>query len=165
MGNGYIPGSLLWEKKARDFAMVYHEGAFNKYSNEKAWAHAYRVVYHLSKAGCGIKTRVVGWLHDTVEDTSATLELIEAAFDREIRDAVDAITHRPGESLDDYYKRVGMNKLALEVKLLGDLADNTDPERRALLSPPVRERLGEKYLKAYRTLVPYVSRYPNFGKA
>ena len=86
----------------------------------------------------------VAWLHDVVEDTDVTLDDLRLDFDGSIVAAVDAITRRPGEHSFNYYMRVRANQLALKVKL-ADIADNTDPERLALLPPKVRERLERKY--------------------
>lgn len=44
---------------------------------------------------------VVGWLHDTVEDTTVTIEEIESHFGPETAASVDAISRHPGESWSD----------------------------------------------------------------
>ena len=41
--------------------------------------------------------RIVAVLHDVIEDADYTLADIEDRFDREISDAVDALTKRGGE--------------------------------------------------------------------
>ena len=72
--------------------------------------------------------QVVGWLHDTVEDTALTLSEIEAAFGAETAAAVDAISRRAGESWDDYLDRVKQNPVARKVKI-SDLIDNSNLSR------------------------------------
>ena len=44
------------------------------------------------------EAQVVGWLHDTVEDTALTLDEIEARFGPETAAAVDAISRRVSSS-------------------------------------------------------------------
>jgi hypothetical protein len=62
-----------------------------------------------------------------------------------------AISRRPEETPESYYKRVRANPLALEVKA-ADIADNTDPARLAALDDDIRERLVEKYAAARHLL-------------
>lgn len=95
--------------------------------------------------------RAVAWLHDVVEDTPVTLGDLERQFPAEIVAAVDAMTKRPGEDLDTYYRRVASNKLARAVKN-ADLDDNTDPERTAQLDSSTRQRLATKYSYARSVL-------------
>lgn len=98
-----------------------------------------------------IVARGIAWLHDVVEDTDVTLEEIRAQFGPEVADGVDAITHRPGEPREDYYRRVAANPTALLVKG-ADLDDNGDPERLAMLDAATRVRLEAKYAKARTAL-------------
>lgn len=93
----------------------------------------------------------VAWLHDLVEDTAMTLDDLRAEFDEVVAAAVDAITRRDGEHSLNYYARVRANPLALKVKY-ADLADNTDPDRLALLEPDRQERLAKKYSLAETAL-------------
>lgn len=66
-------------------------------------------------------------------------------------DAVDAVTKRSGEAVEDYFARVRADRLAVIVKT-ADLADNTDPARQAALDDATRVRLAEKYRRAYELL-------------
>lgn len=92
------------------------------------------------------------WLHDVVEDTGTTLDdLAELGFPKRLVAAVDAITRKPGEPSDTYYARVAASPIALVVKF-ADLADNSDPERLALLDPLTGDRLRAKYDHAEATL-------------
>lgn len=91
--------------------------------------------------------QTVAWLHDVVEDTGTTLADLATTFPPHVVAAVDAITKHPGQALEDYYRVVSSNPLALAVKH-ADLDDNTDPERTAALDPATRERLAQKYAKA-----------------
>lgn len=95
----------------------------------------------------------VAWLHDIVEDTDCTLaDLYELGFSDEIVHAVDAITQREGESLDDYWARVKANPIARAVKVKGDIPDNSDPMRLEFLPPHLQEKLTLKYRRALEAL-------------
>lgn len=95
--------------------------------------------------------QVVGWLHDVIEDAGFPLEEVDRLFGPEAAAAVDAITHRKGETRDDYYARVAANVTAVRVKV-ADLGTNTDPWRTRLLEPKLRARLATKYAHAYEVL-------------
>lgn len=95
--------------------------------------------------------QIVAWLHDVVEDTEVSLEDLRRQFPDFVVDAVDAMSKRTGEPLDDYYARVRADPIARAVKL-ADIADNTDPDRLALLEEPTRLRLLAKYDHARRAL-------------
>lgn len=71
----------------------------------------------------------VAYLHDVVEDTPITLEMLEAeGFPSEIIVAIDAITKRKGEDYEKYLQRVLENPIALRVKL-ADMLHNSDVTR------------------------------------
>ena len=90
-------------------------------------------------------------LHDVVEDTEWTLErLREAGFSDEVLEAVDCLTHREGESYQQFVERVRTNRIARQVKI-ADLEDNMNVRRINQLGPKDLERL-EKYHRAWRVL-------------
>ena len=72
--------------------------------------------------------QVVGWLHDTVEDTALTVGDIARQFGPETAAAVDAISRREGEAWEDYIARVRENPMARRVKI-SDLIDNSNLSR------------------------------------
>lgn len=76
----------------------------------------------------GETERIVAWLHDTVEDTDATIDEIRRLFGDEVAVAVDHLTHRKGEPYMNYIRRVKENELARKVKL-ADLEHNMDLSR------------------------------------
>jgi hypothetical protein len=95
--------------------------------------------------------RIVGVLHDVVEDTSWTLEALrEAGFSNEVVDAVEAVSRREGEDYFDFVLRAGANPLARPVKI-ADLRDNLDLTRIAAPSQRDHERC-ERYRKALALL-------------
>jgi (p)ppGpp synthase/HD superfamily hydrolase len=90
-------------------------------------------------------------LHDVVEDTEWTLErLREAGFSDEVLEAVDCLTHREGESYEQFVERVRTNPIARQIKI-ADLEDNMNVRRINQLGPKDLERL-EKYHRAWRVL-------------
>jgi len=90
--------------------------------------------------------RIVGVLHDAVEDSDLTLDqLVEAGFGAQIVAAIDAITKREGEAYETYLERVMANPIALRVKI-ADMTDNMNIARIAEPTPKDWQRL-EKYRK------------------
>ena len=151
-------------RHAEHVARLAHGNALNKHNGEPYITHVERVVGYLLDADVSPTTLAVGWLHDVVEDTAMTLVGLRAlGFAPEILDAVDAITQRPHEARLDYYARVGPTLSALQVKLLGDMRDNTDPERRKALPQATRDRLDGKYLRGYTTLLTYTRMHRGWG--
>ncbi len=73
------------------------------------------------------KAQVAALLHDLVEDTAVTLEVVERNFGKEIASTVDFLTLREGELYDDYIIRLidGGDISALRVKYCDGL-DNSD---------------------------------------
>lgn len=74
--------------------------------------------------------KIVGWLHDVIEDTDVTMEDLRAqGFDEFLLEALDCVT-KPKVGYDEkaYYDRIKRNPLAKEVKL-ADLKHNSDMSR------------------------------------
>ncbi|MCU4744678.1 HD domain-containing protein [Natronoglomus mannanivorans] len=94
--------------------------------------------------------RIVAVLHDVVEDSDYELEDIEDRFGETVRDAVDALTKRDGESYDDAISRAGANTIARRVKI-ADLEDNMDITRLESFDSDASERL-EKYYRSWKRL-------------
>lgn len=73
--------------------------------------------------------RIVGVLHDVIEDTPVTLAQLQAeGFSERVVCALDALTKQPGESRMDAAARAAADAIALRVKL-SDNADNLDLSR------------------------------------
>ncbi|MBF0402139.1 MAG: GTP pyrophosphokinase [Magnetococcales bacterium] len=89
--------------------------------------------------------KMVALLHDTVEDTSLTLDILrQEGFAEPILNAVDRLTHRPEESYEAYIQRLQQDPLAVQVKLL-DLVDNQDVRRLNPIPSEADQRRLEKY--------------------
>lgn len=90
-------------------------------------------------------------LHDVVEDTSVTLNnLRDEGFDEALLRAIDCLTHRVGESYENYIERVESNAIARQVKI-ADLEDNMDVRRITNLGERDLRRL-EKYTRTWHQL-------------
>ena len=98
--------------------------------------------------------KIVAVLHDVVEDTGVTLaELRAAGFSKTVVDAIDALTKRKNEPLEDSIARVVADPsgLARTVKR-ADVAHNANPERQAGLDEMTRLRLTKKYRRTAELL-------------
>ncbi len=121
-----------------------HRGQLDK-SGADYIAHPARVAARVYERGGTDAAVSAAWLHDVIEDCDVTTsDLLAARITQEVVRAVDSVTKRQGESVEDYCARVRSDPIGLLVKH-ADLADNTSPERTALLAEATRERLAKKY--------------------
>lgn len=129
-------------------AVRHHAGQVDK-SGQPYILHPLRLMLQLEED----EARILAVLHDLVEDTPITLEDLETSgFAPSILRALDCLTHRPGESYEDYILRVMENQSARQVKLL-DLQDNMDL-RRLDHTPGDADWLRlKKYRRAWATLM------------
>ena len=96
----------------------------------------------------------VALLHDTVEDTSVSLEDLRKEFPASVTDAVALLTHEDGTDYFDYVRAIKANPVAKKVKL-ADLAHNSD-QSRCIGSDLTQEKLeywNNKYRKAKEILL------------
>jgi GTP diphosphokinase / guanosine-3',5'-bis(diphosphate) 3'-diphosphatase len=140
--------------KAIELAKIAHEGQLDK-GGSPYIDHPLRVMNALESD----EEKIVGVLHDAVEDSNLTLEDLGAAgFGDRIIEAVDAITKREGEKRKDYLNRVMDNRLALKVKI-ADMSDNADISRIPNPTDKDRERTkiyNKTILKLQKKLKDYV---------
>lgn len=134
-------------QRAIEIATQAHQGQFDK-SGKDYIGHPLRVM----EMGKTDDEKIVGVLHDVVEDTEWTFEALEAeGFSQEVIAALKCVTKlSENENYDDFIERVRRNPLAVAVKL-NDLTDNMDIRRLPYLSDKDVKRL-KKYLKAYKKL-------------
>ncbi len=78
-------------QKAYIYAATAHAGQ-TRLSGEPYLSHPLAVAYLLAQHGFDEFTVCAGLLHDTVEDTKATLEEIDSQFSEEVADIVDGVT-------------------------------------------------------------------------
>ena len=133
--------------KAITLALKAHEGQVDKSGMPYA-GHIMRVM----AAGRTIDEKIVGVLHDVVEDTDWTFDaLLAEGFPVHIVDALRCVTKlSDNEPYDEFIERVKSNPLAIAVKI-NDLADNMDIRRYKELSEWDVKRLW-MYLKVYQEL-------------
>lgn len=94
---------------------------------------------------------IVALLHDTVEDTNITFEVLEKEFSATVIEALKLLTH--DESIDyfDYVRKLKNNPIAKKVKF-ADLYHNSDITR--MENPTEKDwKRKEKYHKAILILL------------
>lgn len=95
--------------------------------------------------------KIVGLLHDVVEDSDYTFDdLQRMGYDETIIAALDCVTSRPDEDYMTFVERAKANPIARRVKL-ADIEDNMDIRRIAVLSIKDIERL-QRYRAAWTLL-------------
>lgn len=98
-----------------------------------------------------VAERIVAVLHDVVEDTEVTLEVLGAeGFLPEVISAVDALTKRQGESRVDAAYRAKQDSIARLVKL-ADNAENMDLSR--IAEPTERDFARLEEYKMVRSIL------------
>jgi (p)ppGpp synthase/HD superfamily hydrolase len=86
-------------------------------------------------------------LHDVIEDTALTIDdLVESGYSADVISAVDRLTHRAGESYEQYIDRVAGNEVACRVKV-ADINENLANNLRSPNSPGNSERI-QRYRRA-----------------
>lgn len=134
-------------QRAIEIAREAHQGQLDKVGRDYI-GHPIRVM----EMGKTEDEKIVGILHDVIEDTDWTFErLAEEGFSQEVIASLRCVTKlSENENYDDFIDRVKKNPLAVAVKI-NDLTDNMDIRRLPYLSDKDVKRL-KKYLKAYKRL-------------
>lgn len=98
--------------KAKLWAIEAHAGQKDKAGKDYFEAH-------VSVVAKGVKgdpvAEAAAFLHDTVEDTTLTMEDIRAAFPKEVADAVEALTRKKGMSYAEYLWHIQQNHTAVNL--------------------------------------------------
>jgi (p)ppGpp synthase/HD superfamily hydrolase len=124
-----------------------HAGQLDK-AGQPYILHPIRVMLRVS----GASERMAAILHDVVEDTPVTLaQLATEGFSKEVLDAVDALTKRPGETRLEAARRAAANPIARVVKL-ADNAENMDFSRISNPTQKDYDRL-EEYKRVREILI------------
>lgn len=111
-------------EKAIEIAVEAHRGQIDK-AGKIYILHPMRVMLR----GKNETEMIVGILHDTIEDTPVTLDMLRAeGFSEEILSALACITKEKGEDYGHFIGRVLTNPLASQVKLY-DIEDNLNRDR------------------------------------
>jgi len=123
-----------------------HQGQVDK-AGTPYILHPLRVMFQVT----GEEEQIVAVLHDTLEDSSITLEdLRREGFPSHILEALTCLTKIPGESYDLFISRVMPNPIARRVKI-ADIRDNMNLSRLPTVTDKDLERL-KKYHHALKTL-------------
>ena len=121
--------------KAYLYALIFHDGQVDKAGIDYI-LHPMRVSSKMEME----TEKIVALLHDTVEDTPATVEQIRSLFGEEVAAAVAAMTKGEEEDYKDYIARLSKNPIAVKVKL-ADLEHNMSIERLPSFTEKDKERV------------------------
>ena len=133
--------------RAKAIATSAHEGQVDK-AGKPYIEHPMRVM----NMGKTVEEKIAGVLHDVVEDSDWTFEMLEKeGIPKDVMDALRCVTKlSEDEDYDHFIERVKPNPLAVKVKL-NDLKDNMDITRLGEVTEKDLARLN-KYIRAYRQL-------------
>ena len=133
-------------ERALQLAVQAHAGQKDK-SGAAYIFHPIRVMMRCTSP----EAKIVGLLHDVVEDTSMTFEELEAeGFSVDVLAALRLLTHASEVPYEDYIQQVKTHPIATEAKL-ADLENNMDIRRLQEVDEKAAKRF-KKYLAAYREL-------------
>lgn len=134
-------------KRAIFIAIDAHGKQLDKYGQPYI-CHPFRVM----DAGVTLEEKIVGILHDVIEDTHLLLtDLLKEGFSEEIIDALHAISRLENESYNHYISRLTKSDLARRVKL-NDLKDNLSMIRASSISNNDIDRM-RRYIDAHNKLI------------
>ena len=133
--------------RSKEIAKAAHEGQVDK-AGKPYIEHPMRVM----KMGKTVEEKIAGVLHDVVEDSEWTFEMLEKeGIPKDVMDALRCVTKlSEDEDYDHFIARVKTNPLAVKVKL-NDLKDNMDITRLDQVTEKDLARLN-KYIRAYKQL-------------
>lgn len=96
--------------------------------------------------------KIIGVLHDVVEDSDWTLEDIEIMFGKTVTERIGIMTHEKGVKYEEYILKISKDPICTIVKI-ADLRDNTSKTRVCQL-PQTDENMKrlKKYFKALKFL-------------
>jgi (p)ppGpp synthase/HD superfamily hydrolase len=96
--------------KAEQLARTAHQGQFRKYTGEPYIVHPEAVANIVASVTDDSVMLAAAWLHDVVEDTSVTIDMIEAGFGPEIASVVADVTNITKKSDGNRQYRKGIEK-------------------------------------------------------
>ena len=109
---------------AKTLAICYHDGQKDRGGKEYI-NHPFWVYKHCS----GRSAKIVALLHDIIEDTECTFEILKnLGFSKRIIKALTAITHTKSMSYENYISICMTDKIARQVKFW-DMIHNSDLTR------------------------------------
>lgn len=126
---------------ALEFARRYHAGQVDRAGVD--YMNHVNMVYDLvsARTDCEV-TRVAAILHDVVEDTDCTIDVIESEFGHDVAVVVGLLTKTKATVLADYYRAIKNDPRASLVKLC-DMMHNSDLNRLAAVTDDDLSRLAK----------------------
>lgn len=112
-------------------------------------------LYYVSDNLESYEEKVVGMLHDVIEDTYVDEKLLIAfGFPKNIVESLLLLTRNKSNSYDEYINNIikSNNLIALKVKK-ADMMHNMNKERLNLLEENIRKKLEKKYTNNYKKIV------------
>ena len=158
--NHYMPGAdLTLIEKAYIFSAKVHQGQV-RHSGEPYLVHPLAVAAILADMRLDLATVASGILHDTVEDTYATLEEIQQNFGPEIGALVDGLTKISKMTLATHEERQAENFRKMLMAMAKDiriviikLADRLHNMRTLEFMPPENQvKIAQETLDIYAPL-------------
>ncbi len=170
--------------RAYVFAMQAH-GAQKRASGDPYFSHPVEVAYYLTSLKLDTASIITALLHDTVEDTEATLEQIEELFGKEIATLVDGVTKlnrleiksESAKQAENFRKlvvamsedlRVLLVKLADRLHNMRTLHFVKNPDKRKRIAretldiyAPLAERIGMRQMKDELQELSFAELYPD----
>lgn len=144
-------------EKAIEIAVEAHRGQIDK-AGKIYILHPMRVMLR----GQNEAEMIVGILHDTVEDTPVTLDMLRLeGFSEEVLTAVACLSKKEGEDYGHFIDRVLPNPLATQVKLY-DIEDNMNRDRIPFPTEKDEARF-HKYEKYHKVLLNKIAEYQKQG--
>lgn len=140
-------------EKAIDIAVEAHKGQIDK-AGKPYILHPIRVML----AGATEDEMICGILHDVIEDTPVSLEMLrEEGFSEPVLFALALLTHDRSVPYMDYIHQLTKSPLAIQVKL-HDLHDNLNRDRLGMLTLEDERRM-EKYKKSQAYLLRFLEEH------
>jgi hypothetical protein len=163
-------------EQAIDFAEQMHKGQFRK-GDKKPYVVHPQAVYSILKS-FNIKDKVLlvaAWLHDTIEDTKATYNIIKRKFNKEVANLVKALSSDPREIAKQGKEQYLLNKMLkmsnneLTIKLadrlhnVTDIMSNPKAENVYLQTKYILDGLREKrnLKQVHKKIIKAIERYLN----
>ena len=106
--------------EAYDFAKAAHEGQ-KRHSGESYFTHPFAVAQILAGQRLDDSTLITALLHDTIEDTGASYEIVTDKFGREVADLVDGVTKLTNLQLSSTETKQAENFRKLFIAMSRDL--------------------------------------------
>jgi len=152
--------------KACDFAIKYHSGQ-KRQSGEDYITHPLQVAITLARMKTDADTICAGLLHDTVEDTSLTLEEIAKYFNNEVAKLVSGVTKISNINISspDEAKSANDRKIILSMTediriVIVKLADRLhNMQTLQYKSPEKRAKIAYETLEVFVPLANYIGAY------